>query len=186
MRSALRLVIAAALAALADCRGGPSDAEAAEVVRRYNALVTEAYRAGDHRIAVSVVGPDEARRLAGHIGARLDQQLVLDARLLELTVRGVERPGDEVVVSTDEQWAYADRRVGTGEVVGQDSRDVYAMRYHLRPRGREWIVDRIEFASPPKVGRTEVPNRADPLTMHGVETPAPGAGSAGAATGGGR
>lgn len=164
-----------ALATLAACRGGPSRAEATEVVRRYNALVSEAYRVGDYRVATPVVGDDEARKLAGHIGARLDQGLTLDAKLLDLSVRAVERKGDEVVVSTDERWAYADRRIGTGEQVGQDSRDSYAMRYFLRRRERQWIVDRIEFAAPPQVGRTQVPDRADPSTMHGVETPSPAA-----------
>jgi hypothetical protein len=167
MRTSIGLAAVAALLALAACRG-PSDAEAGEVVRRYNALVTEAYRAGDHRVALPVVGPDEARRLAGHIGARVDQDLVLDAKLLELVLRKVERSGDEVVVSTEEQWHYLDRRVGTGEQVGPESRDSYAMRYHLRRRDRTWIVDRTEFASPPKVGRTQVPDRADPRTMHGL------------------
>jgi hypothetical protein len=156
------------------CRTGPSDRDAEEVVRRYNRLVTDAYRAGDYRIAVPVVSDAEAHKLAGHIGARLDQNLTLDARLLELVVHEVARSGEEVVVSTTEQWHYADRRVGSGEQVGQDSRDSYAMRYYLRQRAdRAWIVDHIEFASKPTVGRTEVPDRADPLTMHGVETRAP-------------
>jgi len=172
MRSSTGLAVAGALLALAACRG-PSDDEAGEVVRRYDALVAEAYRVGDPRVAAPVVGPDEARRLAGHIGARIDQDLVLDAKLLDLVVRRVERRGDEVVVSTDEQWAYADRRVGTGEQVGQDSRDRYAMRYFLVRRGRDWIVDRTEFASPPQVGRTQVPDRADPRTMHGMGPVAP-------------
>ena len=181
--SARRLAGLLTLAAAAACNRGPSSAEAEETVRRYNEVVTQAYRAGDYRIAQPMVGDEEGKKLAGHIGARLDQGLTLDAELLALSVRSVERAGDEVVVATDEQWYYADRRVGTGELVGQDSRDAYAMRYYLRPRDRRWIVDRIEFAAKPKVGRTQVPDQADPLTMHGIETHAPTETPAGTAPG---
>jgi len=104
------------------------------------------------------------------VGVKLDQGLTLDARLVELQPRGVERRGDEVVVTTDERWHYLDRRIGTGEQVGQDSRDHYVMRYFLRKSGKAWVVDRTEFAEKPEVGRTQVPDRAPAGAFHGMET----------------
>lgn len=165
-----QLATLGAAAALA-CSGRPSAAEAEDLVRRYNALVSDAYRAGDFRIAQPAVGDDELRRLAGHIGARLDQGITMDARLLELTVKGVEPAAGGLVVTTDERWHYLDRRIGSGEQVGQDSTDRYAMRYFLTRVEKRWLVDRTEFADKPEVGRTEVPDRGEPRALHGVTTP---------------
>ena len=169
-----RLVALVLLAAgAAACQRSPTDAEAEALVRRYNALVTEAYRAGDYRIAQPVIGADEFKRLAAHVGVRLDQGITLDARLLEIEFKKVERQGDEAVVTTDERWHYLDRRIGSGEQVGQESRDHYVMRYHLKKADGRWIVESTEFAQKPDVGRPEVPSRADPRALHGFETVPP-------------
>lgn len=170
---ALLLVAAGAMA----CQRSPTDAQAEALVRRYNALVSDAYRAGDYRIAQPVVGEDETRRLAAHVGVRSDQGITLDARLVEIAFKKVERKGDEATVTTEERWHYLDRRIGSGEQVGQESRDHYVMRYHLRKAGGGWIVERTEFAERPEVGRTEVPNRAPPTNLHGFETVSPPGGS---------
>jgi hypothetical protein len=162
--------IAIVAALLAGCQKGPKDAEAEEVVRRYNALVTEAYRTGDFKVAVPVVGPDELRKVAAHVGVKLDQGITLDARLTEFKVEGIERKGDEVVVSTDERWHYLDRKMGSGEQVGQDSRDHYRMRYFLRQVDGKWVVDRTEFAEKPEVGRKQVPDQAPASAFHGMDS----------------
>jgi hypothetical protein len=157
-------------AGAAACQRNPTDSDAEALVRRYNALVTEAYRAGDYRIAQPVIGADEFKRLAAHVGVRLDQGITLDARLLEMDLKKVERHGDEAVVTTDERWHYFDRRIGSGEQVGQESRDHYVMRYHLKKADGRWIVESTEFAQKPEVGRPEVPSGADPRSLHGFET----------------
>jgi hypothetical protein len=177
MTHQIRVVALVALAAsFLGCRPSPTDVEVEGLVRRYNALVSDAYRAGDFRIVLPVVGADEARRLTGHIGARVDQGLTLDAQLSELTFRGIERKGDEVVVSTDERWVYADRRMGSGEPVGPEARDRYEMRYHLRKLDGRWIVDRTEFASKPETSRPVQPMQGDARSMHGWTEPTPEAG----------
>ena len=164
--AALFLLAAGAVA----CQRSPTDAEAEALVRRYNTLVTEAYRAGDYRIAQPVIGADELRRLAAHVGVRLDQGLTMDARLVAVEFKKFERKGEEAVVTTEERWHYLDRRIGSGEQVGQESRDHYVMRYQLRRVDGRWLVDGTEFAERPEVGRTEFPDRADPGSLHGVET----------------
>ena len=163
------LVLAAATLVVSGCRRGPSDAEAAEIVQRYDATLIEAYRSGDFRVIQPVVGADELRRVAAHVGVKLDQGITLDARLVEFRVEGVERKGDEVVVRTEERWHYLDRRVGSGEQVGQDSRDHYRMRYFLRQADKRWVVDRTEFAEKPEVGRTQVPDSAPASVFHGMD-----------------
>lgn len=165
-------ILLAAAGALA-CQRSPTDAEAEALVRRYNALVSDAYRAGDYRIAQPVVGEDEVRRLAAHIGVRSDQGITLDARLVEIAFKKFERKGEEATVTTDERWHYLDRRIGSGEQVGQESRDQYVMRYHLRKAPSGWIVESTEFAERPQVGRTELPDRAPPVNLHGFETVSP-------------
>ena len=74
-------ILLAAAGALA-CQRSPTDAEAEALVRRYNALVSDAYRAGDYRIAQPVVGEDEVRRLAAHIGVRSDQGIISEKQLI--------------------------------------------------------------------------------------------------------
>ena len=165
--------IALAALALAGCQKGPSDAEAEEVVRRYVALVAEAYRTGDFRVAQPVVGPDELRKVAAHVGVKLDQGITLDSRLTEFKVEGVERKGDEIVVRTDERWHYLDRKIGSGAQVGQDSRDRYRMRYVLKKVDGSWVVDRTEFADRPEVGRKQVPDQAPAAAFHGIDAVQP-------------
>lgn len=173
MTPRMRLLLAIALVVLSGlaCQKGPKDAEAEEIVRRYNALVTEAYRTGDFRVAQPVIGPDELRKVAAHVGVKLDQGITLDSRLVEFQLDGVDRKGDEVIVRTEERWHYLDRKIGTGEQVGQDSRDHYRMRYFLRKVDGKWVVDRTEFAEKPEVGRTELPDKAPASSFHGIESP---------------
>jgi hypothetical protein len=151
-RTARALALVPLLGVLPAC-GRLSDAEAEALVRRYDERLVEAYRLGDVRLVEPVVGPGQARRLAGLIGVKLDEGLTLDARLDAFALRGVEREKDEVVVRTEERWTYRDRAVGSGAQVGEASRDRYDMRYHLRRLEGRWVVDRIAFDAEPVVGR---------------------------------
>lgn len=159
----------AALLALLGCRD-PSDREAARLVESYDARVVEAFRESDPRLLEPVAGAAEARRLAALIGVKADAGLTLDASLLALRILGVERRGGEVVVRTEERWRYRDRRIGSGEQVGPESRDRYFVAYHLGKVGGRWVVDRIAFEKPPQVDRA-----AGPGALHGAETAPPGA-----------
>ncbi len=175
MSAPMRIPAATLLAlALAACQKGPPASEMEDLVRRYNSAVAEAYRTGDFQVAQPLVGADELRRLAAHIGVRLDQGITMDARLVELRFEGMERKEGEVVVATEERWHYLDRKVGTGQQVGQDSKDHYRMRYHIVKAGDRWVVDHTEFAEKPEVGRTEVPDKAPASAFHGMDaTPTP-------------
>lgn len=137
---------------------GPSAKdEAGRLVRHYNEVVAEAYRRGDPRLAEGVVGPKEGRKLVGLIGVRSDLGLTLDSELLSLEITGVEKNKSELRVRTRERWRYRDRKIGSGVQVGQESSDAYEMLYIFRKTEREWVVDEIQFASPPKVGRAQAP-----------------------------
>lgn len=174
-----RVALAALLLGLAACRG-LSDEKAVGLVQAYNRRIVEAYRTSDHQIAALVASPREIKKLAGLIGVKYDRGMALDAELLELKVLGIERREGAVVVRTDERWHYLDRRIGTGSQVGRDSNDHYVMRYFLRPVEGRWVVDAVEWAEPPQVGRVEAPIRGDAQVLHGVRSPT----SAGEATSG--
>lgn len=164
----MRIRTLLAVAALLVCACSSfSDADAVEVVRRYNARLIEAYRAGDVRLVDPLVGEVEGKRLTGLIGVNLDEGITLDAELLELQPTGVERRDAAVVVSTRERWYYRNRKIGTREQVGPDSTDSYVMRYWLgRVEGR-WVVERTEFAEPPQVGRGAALQAAGLPPAHG-------------------
>ena len=150
-----RQVVAVVLLALAAgaCRG-PSERTVREAILNYNRTVIEAYRTADPELVESVAGPEEARKITGLIGVRLDMGRVLEAELLELAVEGVRRERDgSVVATTRERWRYRERELGSGRPTGPDSEDEYRIGYRLRRRGRAWIVDRTWFAAPPRVGR---------------------------------
>jgi hypothetical protein len=152
-----RLRLAALLGAglvLAACGDGGRK-EARRLVERYNRVVAEAYRRGDVRLIDPVVGPEEGKKIAGLIGVRTDFGLTLDAQMLSLEITGVAKKKDEMRVWTKEAWSYRDLRIGTGEQVGEASRDSYEMLYVLRPREGDWRVDEIRFASEPQVGRKQ-------------------------------
>lgn len=159
-------------------RGGSLSAERAErLVRAYNQRLIEAYRSSDPELLEGVAGPSECRKILGLIGVKSDQGISLDATLLSLAVRGVERrAAGTVVVTTEEAWRYADRRIGSGETVGEPSADHYRMAYHLeRLKAGTWVVGQVRFASPPLVGRATVSDRV-PTAGHAApptKTPAP-------------
>ena len=145
------------LIALALCSCRPSHEQARQLVERYNQVVSEAYRRDDVRLIDPVVGPNEGRKLTGLIGVRHDFGLTLDSEMLALDVTGVERTKNEMKVRTRERWRYRDRKIGTGEQVGEESVDSYEMLYVFRATNRAWVVDGITFASPPQVGRKQTP-----------------------------
>jgi hypothetical protein len=166
--------------AAAGCGKKLSSEEAVKVVERYNARLVEAYRAGDARMMDALTGEEEGRKLTGLIGVKLDMDLYLDAQLTEFKVIGVSPDAQGAVVATEERWHYADRRIGSGAQVGQDSRDHYFMRYFVRRREQgSWVVEKVEFAREPLVGRTDAPTRSDVATMHGLGGDAPAAAGAG-------
>lgn len=136
---------------------------------------------GDERIVEGFVGNAEAKKILGLIGVKTDMGITLDASLTEFRVTGVQRPGpDAVDVLTEERWHYRDRRIGSGEIVGQESDDHYFMRYALRKEGRSWVVSEVAFERPPVVGRTTAPNEAPARTFHGMSEAPPGAAGSGA------
>jgi hypothetical protein len=147
------IALLALLAAMATACGRLSDDRAVALVRAYDAALIRGYREGDFQLVEPFVGPEELRKLTGLIGVKLDGGVTLDAELLGFEVLSVTRPGAEVVVETDERWYYRDRRIGTGEQVGQDSRDHYRGRYRLRAFDGNWRVAEFEFAAEPEVGR---------------------------------
>lgn len=164
------------------CRGLPDD-RAQGLVRRYNEKLIEAYRLGDERIVEGLVGDQEARKILGLIGVKTDMGITLDASLTEFRVTGIERLGkDAVEVLTEERWHYRDRRIGSGETVGEESDDHYFLRYELRKDQKSWVVFKVSFERPPEVGRTLVPNRASPKAFHGMTEapPSPAAAPPGA------
>lgn len=151
-RPAVLMTLACVLG-LTACNG-VSRTQARQLVERYNTVVSEAYRRGDVKLVDSVVGPNEGRKLTGLIGVRLDLGLTLDAKMLSLEVLEAVQSKDDLHVLTRERWSYCDRRIGTGEQVGETSEDAYEMRYFFKRMQGEWLVDRIEFAAPPRFGRT--------------------------------
>lgn len=150
---------------LVSCRADEQD-EARRLVTHYNEVVSEAYRRGDVKLIDPVVGPNEGKKLTGLIGVRLDMGLTLDSQLLSLDITRVTRGKDELRVYTRERWHYRDRRIGTGEQVGEESTDSYDMLYVFKNLNKTWLVDEIQFASPPKVGRKTMTWR----TTHEMET----------------
>lgn len=142
------------LIVLSGCTG-LSDARAEELVREYDRRLAEAYRTADPELLTPVAGQRERAKVSALIGAKADMGLALEAELVELKLVGVERGPEGPVVSADEEWHYRDRRIGSGEQVGQPSQDFYRMKYFLQREGERWVVGRVEWGAPPRVGRTE-------------------------------
>lgn len=124
-------------------------------MRRYNTQLVEAYRTSDVELMEGLVGDDEGKKLTGLIGVKRDLGVTLDAELLTLEVRAVQRKGDTVDVLTDERWRYRHRRLGTGAILGEESTVYYSLRYVLRRMKGAWLVERVRFESPPAMGRAE-------------------------------
>lgn len=154
---------------LASCTvGDRGHAEAEAAVRNYLARLSEAYRSGDESLVDPLVSEQQGRKLIGLIGVKLDAGVVLDAKLLDLQFSRVEPAGDGWIVETRERWYYADRQIGTGKQVGQDSTDSYAMRYRFVRKDGRLVLEDLEFVAEPRVGRTSTPTPTDVRVLHGL------------------
>jgi hypothetical protein len=162
------------VAVIASCQQRVSKEDARQLVERYNQAVIEAYRRCDVKLIDDVVGPNtiEGKRLTGLIGVRFDMGITLDSELLSLEVTSMEQNENELWVQTKERWQYRDRRIGTGEQVGEESQDDYEVLYIFRKFDKAWMVAETKFAAPPKVGRNTTPWAADPKVFHGITPPA--------------
>lgn len=168
MRRGIPWSLAAALALAVACQGQAAKAEAEQAVRTYVARLVDAYRTSDASLLDPLVGDQQGLRLTGLIGVKRDAGVVLDAQLLELQFTRVERRGERWVVETRERWYYRDRKIGTGEQVGQDSTDAYAMRYQFVRKQGKLVLEELEFVGDPQVGRKEAPMPVDPRILHGL------------------
>jgi hypothetical protein len=164
------VVLAAAVVSLSCKRG--SEEEARQAVRRYVDLLAKAYRTSDSSIVDPLVGDEQGLKLVGLIGVKRDAGVVLDAKLLDLQFTRVAREGSQWVVETKERWYYVDRKIGTGQQVGEDSADSYALRYTFTNKDGRLILDKLAFIGEPVVGRKSAPLPQDPKAFHGI---APGA-----------
>jgi hypothetical protein len=172
-----RRVGAAVMAAVVvACGGTGGQEEARAAVRRYLARMAEAYRTADVTPVDPLVGDAVGRRLLGLIGVKRDMGVALDARLLELEFTSVRVEAELLVAETRERWYYADRKLGTGEQVGPDSIDAYAMRYRFSRQQGRLVLEDLEFIAEPVVGRRAGPVELDARVLHGLPdaaSPAP-------------
>jgi hypothetical protein len=183
------LLVAGALAALlglttVGCRSRDDATGARAAVQRYLDKTIEAYRVSDAALMDPYVNEQQGRKLTGLIGVKRDAGVYLDAMLLSIEYTLAERRGDRWVVETRERWAYRDRKIGSGQQVGDESLDSYQMRYTFSRDGRRWVLEDLEFTAPPVVGRKSAPIPVDARILHGVRSvdgpkpDAPGAGVA--------
>jgi hypothetical protein len=162
-----RLVVLAVAALLASCSRG-SKAEAQQAVRAYLARLVDAYRTSDASLVDPLVNEQQGLKLLGLIGVKRDAGVVLDAKLLEVEFTRAERDGARWIVETKERWYYKDRKIGTGEQVGDDSTDSYAMRYTFSRKGGRLILEDLAFVGEPVVGRKTAPLPMDRRVLHGL------------------
>jgi hypothetical protein len=164
------VIVIGAVLALAACRDRKGEEEARQAVQTYLAKLVEAYRTSNPYLMEPLVGEQQSLKLLGLIGVKRDAGVALDARILELQFTRFERSGDGWTVETKERWYYADRKLGTQVQVGPDSTDSYEMRYvFLRKDGR-LVLEDLQFASPPVVGRTTAPLPTAVRDLHGLPT----------------
>lgn len=170
LRTCARLCLVAFLSA---CDSGVSR-EALDLVLRYNHATAEAYRKGSADSVAPLVSDREFKRLDGLISARSQTGLNLDSRLLRAEVLEARRGGAEFRVRTREDWEYVDRGARTGRAIGSPMRDSYEMLYIFKRETTNWIMQEIQFATAPKIGRTNSIWSTNPPTrpMLGETNPA--------------
>ncbi len=155
--------------ALASCRRDPRP-ELEQAVRTYLERLVVAYRTSDATVVDPLVGDGQGIKILGLIGVKRDSGIFLDATLLNLELGDVRRDGDRWRVETRERWYYRDRRIGTGEQVGEESADAYVLHYWFVRRDGRWILDELAFVGQPQVGRKSTPYVLEGSHLHGIVT----------------
>ena len=171
-------LLAAALAT--SCRGAGKE-EAEQAVRTYVARLADAYRTSDASLVDPLVGDQQGLKLVGLIGVKRDAGVALDARLLDLQFLRTGRDGEQWVVETQERWYYKDRKIGTGEQVGEESTDSYALRYRFSRKDGRLVLEDLQFVGEPVVGRKAAPLPNDLRLLHGLPPAEEGAAAPGGA-----
>lgn len=172
-RFALALALVVFVAALLTACGNGTREEAEQAVGTYLARLADAYRTSDASLVDSLVNEQQGLKLVGLIGVKRDAGVVLDSKLLDLQFVRAERKGDRWTVETRERWYYKDRRIGTGEQIGDDSTDSYAMRYVFSRKEGRFILEELSFVGEPQVGRKAAPMPVDSRVLHGLPPPTP-------------
>lgn len=162
-----RVLVLVALALVAACNRGSSK-EAEEAVRTYLTRMADAYRASDESLVDPLVSEEQGRKLLGLIGVKRDAGVALDATLLEVKFVGSGRADGRWVVETKERWHYRDRKIGSGEQVGEESTDSYSMRYVFSVKDGRFILEELSFIGEPQVGRKAAPMPVDARLLHGL------------------
>ena len=70
-------------------------------------------------------------------------------------------------VRRDEPYRESERRIGSGEQIGPESFDTYEMEYLFIIMDGRWMMEKLRFTSPPKVGAERSNPFGAPADFHG-------------------
>lgn len=119
-RKSAAVALALTFVFLAGCGRWKEVREAEAAVRAYNEAIVVAYRTNDPRGLEDVAGPKELRKLVALIDLKRNANLMLESRIEEFEVLGVEISGAAAAtVRTRERWRYWDRALKPGIPAGQ-------------------------------------------------------------------
>ena len=142
----LSLVVAAALAGPCVAGCARNEGEAVAVVRRYDALVADAYRSGQTAQLEQVAGPKDLSKILALVDINRTQGIYLDSRLLNLEVQRVEWLGaDRAQVWAREDWEYSYRRISDAIPTRPPIRQTDELVYILRKDSGRWLIEEVRW-----------------------------------------
>jgi hypothetical protein len=144
-RSLCSLILAAA--ACWACAPGPEKA-AAEVVRRYNEALRDAYLRPDADLVARYTTPGQRTRVAEYINYLLKHEKLLRCELHELTIVETRVEDSEVSIRTEEHWTCADVSSETRLPVEAEEIFHQEVLYRLVLQEGQWLIAGLDVVTP--------------------------------------
>jgi hypothetical protein len=116
-----------------------------KVVNQYNNLLIEANKSRDVSPLDNIADDNVVRKLYLWMAAWEDGNVYLDAELKQLDFVDFKIVGENVDVTTYENWSYIYRDLKTQEIA-EPSRSIrYKMKYSLEKREGQWLITDINI-----------------------------------------
>lgn len=142
-RGAAFFLVIALLVSAGGCWPG-EERKVEETVRLYNEKLMLALSRPEPELMKPLTTDREYVRILMYILYQYQKKVIVDARLLKLTVDSVEIKGQKATVKAREEWIYVKRDTENRRIVAGEKKIRYRSTYTLEKKKDRWVVAELK------------------------------------------